>query len=96
MTKKVFETFRDIGDYEIMQLTQNEPSCFNGMVRVKKYRVTIEEVAEFDSVIISRINKLWRECNNSHHLSVLRDYSKKFGFELRIDEFGVDRKRNNP
>jgi len=33
---KSFETFREIGTYEINILSQDKPSCFNGIVRVKK------------------------------------------------------------
>ena len=55
METKTFETFRDIGPFELRQLTQEQPSCFNGMVRVEKYRVTVEKVEESVDVIRARV-----------------------------------------
>ena len=82
MGKIEFETFRDIGHFEITGLTQKEPSCFNGMVRVTKSRITIEEVEEPVEVIQARIQKMWDECKNSHHHQPLKAMAKKYGLEL--------------
>ena len=78
-----FETFRDIGYYEIHNLTQTEPSCFNGAVRVVKYRIIIERVAEPPSTIRERIQKLWDECDNHHHWTPLQKTGKKYGLDLK-------------
>ncbi len=59
--KIVFETFQEIGSYEINNMTRDEPTCFNGYVRVKKYKVTIEEVHEPIDIIARRVQKLWDE-----------------------------------
>lgn len=82
MGKIEFETFRDIGHFEITSMTQKEPSCFNGMVRATKYRITIEEVEEPVEVIHARIQKMWDECKNSHHRQPLKAMAKKYGLEL--------------
>lgn len=87
---KSFETFRNIGSYEITNLTQKEPSCFNGEVCVVKYRVTIEVVEEPVEVLQKRVRKLWRECDNWHHWTPLQNEAKKLGFELDRNELGRD------
>ena len=35
-----FETFREIGSYTIGNLKQEKADCFNGLVSIKKYKVT--------------------------------------------------------
>lgn len=77
------ETFRYIGDYEKGNLTQLKPSCFNGIVRVKKYRITIEEIEEPNEVIAERLEKLWVECDNYHHYKPLLDAAKTIGYEFK-------------
>lgn len=78
-----FETFRDIGTFEMRQLTQDEPSCFNGRVRVVKYRVTVEKVEEPIEVIHARLQKMWDECSNHHHREPLAHMGLKYGIDLR-------------
>ena len=77
-----FETFRVLGNYEIDNLTQSNPSCFNGMARVVKYKITVEEIKEPVEVIRARIQKMWDECDNHHHWGPLRAVGKKYGMEL--------------
>lgn len=78
-----FETFREISDYTIDNLTFENPSCFNGDVRVIKYKVTIEKIEESIEVIQKRIQKLWDECDNWHHREPLRRIGKKYGLNLQ-------------
>lgn len=59
------ETFRDVGPYEMSSLRQDQPTCFNGIVRVHRYRVTFERIDEPDEVIRDRILKLWLESATS-------------------------------
>ena len=77
------ETFREIGFYERSQWTQAEPSCFNGSVRVRRYRVTIEEIDEPVEVICARLQKMWDECDNHHHHAPLEAAARKYGYDLR-------------
>lgn len=81
----VFETFRKIGTYQIGGLKDENPSCFNGNVAVRRYRVTIEEIQEPDDVIRARIQELWDECNNHHHWGPLRAAAKQYGLELKFN-----------
>lgn len=79
---KQFETFSEISDYTIRDLTMGSPLCFNDQVRVVKWRVTIEKIDEPDSVIRERIQKLWDECENPHHWQPLKRVANKYGLEL--------------
>lgn len=91
---KVIETFRDVGNYQIGEWeSDNEPTCFNGWVHVRKYRITIEEIDEPVEVIRSRLLKLWHESDNHHHYEPLHAIGLRYGIELANKEFGKDRKR---
>lgn len=89
---KVFETFRSIGSFELMNLTKKEPTCFNGAVEVNKYRITIEKVDEPNEVIAERLQKLWDDCDNMHHWTPLKRAAEKIGYTL-VGEVGKNRKR---
>jgi hypothetical protein len=82
-TKREFETFRKIGSFEESNLTNHNPSCFNGRVSVRKYKVTVELIEEDDQVIRDRIQKLWDECDNYHHRNPLKLVAEKHGLELK-------------
>ena len=92
MSKIEFETFRDIGSYEISNLTSKVPSSFNGYVRVRKYKITIELIEEPIEVIQERLSKLWHECDNCHQRQPLQATALKYGLELN-NGFGKDRVR---
>jgi hypothetical protein len=81
-----FETFQPVNSYRQGMLTQSEPWCFNGGLGIKKYRITVEEIAEDDSVLIDRLKKLWRECDNHHHWVILRSAAQQLGVELPFSD----------
>jgi len=83
-TKKIvtLETFSKINNFVLRQIESNQPSCFNGMVRVRKYRITVEEIVEDDEVIRERIQKLWDNCANHHHWEPLKVAAKEVGLVL--------------
>jgi len=89
----VFETFRRLGSFEIGRLTENQPSCFNGNVAIRKYRVTIEEIEEPKEALQGRLLKLWHECDNHHHWQPLKCAAGELGIELNTNEAGKDRKK---
>ena len=70
-----FETFRPI-------LKQKDPSCFNGMVRVRKYKVTVELIDEPLDVIHERIRVLKVMNPNHHNNRALQAEANKYGLEL--------------
>ena len=78
-----FETFRKIGSFEVSNLTQKNPSSFNGEVRIKKYKVTIEEIIEPKEVYEQRIQELWDKCDNMHHFSPIKSVAEKLNYELK-------------
>ena len=80
--KTEFETFRPVDNYAQLHLLQEEPSVFNGMVRVKKYKITIEEIDDADGVIIDRIIKLKSESTNHHDWTPLREAAAEYGVKL--------------
>jgi len=86
------ETFRNIGSYDLNQLRQYDISCFNGIVRVVKYRVTVEKIEEPKEVYTERLQKLWDESDNYHDYESLINKAKQFGIEL-TGMFGSKRKK---
>jgi len=76
------ETFREIGKNFKHSLEQKEPSCFNGIVRVQRYRVTVEEIEEPVEVIAERLQKLWDYSDNHHDWQPLKDAANKIGYVL--------------
>lgn len=90
---KVLETFMDIGDWEFVRMRQSEPSAFNGYVRVKKYRITVEQIEEPIEVIQERLEKLWAESDNHHHRDPLRIQADSIGYEFK-SAFGSERKKH--
>jgi hypothetical protein len=83
MAEQTIETFRTIGGYELSSLTQKEPTCFNGKVRVRKTRITVELIDEPIEVIQERIQKLWDENKNHHNWGPLVSIGKEYNLELK-------------
>lgn len=81
--KLAFVTFRKIGSYEVFNLTENKPSCFNNQVNIRKYKITIEPIEEPVEVLQERLQKLWDECDNMHHWRPLKDAAKEIGYEFK-------------
>lgn len=79
------ETFTKPDSFWLGRMKQDEPSCFNGIVLVKRYRVTTEEIVEPVEVIRERIQKLWDECDNHHNWLPLKAAAKEVGLELSHD-----------
>lgn len=94
---RVYETiglpYIDVRQFEGNQ----EPTCFNGIVRIQKYRITVEKVEEPVEVIHERLRKLWRESDNYHHYDPIKSAAREWGLELDPSEHGRSRKlRNDP
>lgn len=69
------------------------PYCINGEVSLRRYRVTAELIEEPREVLIERLQKLWRECDNHHHWGPLKNAAGKLGITLSMDEVGKGRKK---
>lgn len=79
----IIETFNELKGYWLNQLKKDNPSCFNGMVDVEKYKITIEKIEEPKEVYQERLQKLWDECDNHHHWTPLKATAKRLGVELK-------------
>lgn len=93
MSKVVFETFRKINEYNINDLTKKEPFCWNSEVNIKKYSVIIEEIPETKEVYAERLQKLWEECDNSHHHQPIKAEAVKLEIKLDSTTYGIRRGR---
>lgn len=78
----VVETFREVGSWELGNMQRDHPSCFNGVVSVRKYRVTVEQIDEPVEVIRERIQALWDRCDNHHHYAPLKSAAAAVGLTL--------------
>lgn len=76
------ETFRPFDSYIRRLAVQPEPFVFNGEVRVRRYRITVEEIESPVEVLAERIQALWDEADNHHHWTPLRNAAKEIGYEL--------------
>lgn len=88
-TKIELETFMPIGFYEIRQMEQEEPSNFNGWVRIKKYKVTVEVVEEPKEVLYERLLDLWEKCEGYRYREPLILAAKELGYELDDNRCGI-------
>jgi len=76
------ETFRNPEGYALSQLEKNEPSCFNGLVNVEKFEITVVKIEEPKEVYRKRLQKLWDECDNHYHWNPLKKTAERLGVEL--------------
>ncbi|HDZ04862.1 hypothetical protein LCGC14_0371050 [marine sediment metagenome] len=87
--KKIIESFNG-STYGIH--IQKEPSCFNGMVSLEKYRFTVEKIKEPVELYRERLIKIWKLTDNYHHTYPLIEKAKELGISLDRREFGIDLK----
>ena len=71
-TREEFESFQGLNSYDRSRLRQAEPSCFNGCVRVERYRWTVERIEESPEVLYARLLDMWETCDNYHHWGPLK------------------------
>lgn len=83
MKIREFETFRPVEQYLENALIQRKFSCYNGMVRVRRYRITVEEIEEPVEVLAERLQYLWDHSKNHHDTMPLRKEAEKIGYTLQ-------------
>ena len=81
-TRVVFDTFRSLGAWERSNLEHAEPSCFNGIAAVRKWRVTFELLDEPRDEVCARLQRLWEECDNHHNWAALESEAASIGYTL--------------
>lgn len=93
---RIIETYRAMGAYELGQLEQREPSAWNGEIRIRRYRITVELIDEPIEVLRERLRRLWRtEERNHHRVDPMRAMAKRLGMdpeELEHEDQGIDHK----
>lgn len=91
---KTIETFREVRDYELNGWGYNneKPSCFNGSVSIKRYKITVEIIDEPIEIYQERLEKLWVECDNWHHWNPLKEAAASIGYTFK-GECGSQRKK---
>lgn len=67
-----------------------EPSCFNGDVRARKWKIVAEVIDEPVDVICARLQHLWEMCDNMHHYGPLTLAFEKLG-RSPVGSFGAKR-----
>jgi hypothetical protein len=80
--KMTVETFRDLSSFDLSNLTQTEPSCFNGKVNIDKYIVTFEKIEEPNEILCERLQKIWDKCDNFHHWNPIKAKAKELNYTL--------------
>jgi hypothetical protein len=88
--KQEIITFRNMDDYSLGNLKQQEPSCFNSIIRVIKYKITIEEIQEPKELICERLEKLYVECDDWRNREALDSVAKKYKYNFK-EAFGSKR-----
>ncbi len=54
------------------------------MVRIKKYKITIEEIEESEEVLQKRLQELWETSkHNYHQFSPMKHEAEKLNYELK-------------
>lgn len=82
----IVETFNPPGSYILGELERaNKPSCFNSVIRIAKYKITVEKIEEPIEILQARLQELWDTSENWHHGDALRRKAKELGFELQGD-----------
>jgi hypothetical protein len=91
---RVYEMYHDPA-YDLRKDANvfSRPDCFNGVVRLRRYRITVEPIDESNDVLAERLRQLWRATSNHHHYDVLKREAKSLGIELAHNEFGAFAKR---
>lgn len=69
---------------------EGNPSVFNGIVNIVKYRITVEIIEEPTEIIHARLEDLWRKSDNYHHHGPLQEAAKIHNY-LFTGAFGSNR-----
>lgn len=78
---EVLETFRP-PHHEVARLKSNEPACFNGMVHVQRYRVTVELIEEPAHVLEERLRALLATAKRVDSKREILAEAKRLGITL--------------
>jgi hypothetical protein len=80
---ETIETYRDITGYTLNTLKIGEPSCFNGMVNINRYRITVEKIVESKEILRERLQILWDYGDNHHNWGPLKAVAASLNYKLK-------------
>lgn len=80
-TPEVLETYRP-PHHDIARLKADEPACFNGMVQVQRYRVTVELIEEPLDVLEDRLRGLLAKATRDNSKRDILAEAKRLGIVL--------------
>lgn len=79
--KVILETFGN-PEEQIKRLVVEAPTAFNGIVRVERYRVTVERIEEPADVLKARLNELLERKGHIDKNKQVRKAAAKLGIKL--------------
>jgi hypothetical protein len=80
--KEEFETFKNINNIPLYHMCQDKPTCFNGTVSIRRYRVLIQEIMEPREVLQERLQALWETERNYLSIESMQAYAAELGMTL--------------
>jgi len=101
---KVFEMYGEPSGIERDAMSRSGPSTTN-WITFRRYRVTIEEIAETNGDLLARLKSMWRTDEKNHHhygtfLAAAKTAGVKDEAEFRVlfpyDEHGCDHRKATP
>ena len=60
-------------------------------MRIRRYRVTVEEIQEEPGVLEARLRELWEKCDNHHHTGPIKAAASPLGVVLDYADLGKRR-----
>jgi hypothetical protein len=80
---KVYESYKEPDGYQFQNKAWENPYCFNGIVSLHQYRITVQRVEEPTDVILDRARSLYATLE-SRSQDTLRQYVlREYGVDLR-------------
>jgi hypothetical protein len=67
--------------------TLENPRVFNGVVNVRRWRITVELIDESPEVIYARLLDLWERSDNYHDMLPLQKAAQELGMTLPSNTF---------
>lgn len=65
-------------DYE-----QDTPSAFNGEIRIRRFRITVEEVEESNDILCERLQSLWEQGGSWQLEAIFKEAADELGYKLQ-------------
>jgi len=84
--KKEYIVYNENDNFPILEnlsIQNKEPSSYNRLVRIKKYKIIVEKISEPVNIYKERLKDLYSKEDNYHNKEALNEYSQKlFGVNI--------------